>query len=100
MEYDQAKRSSGETREVDQTNSPEAIDRLSKIVDECLKLALRTGKPDVIEAAESAFSHVGKISIAPELEKARERPERDVHKSKSVPRPPYKAAIVRRLLPG
>jgi hypothetical protein len=56
VEYDQPKRSSGENREVDQTNSPEAIDRLSKIVDECLKLALRTGKPDVIEVAESAFS--------------------------------------------
>jgi hypothetical protein len=63
-------------REVDQTNSPEAIDRLSKIVDECLTLALRTGNADVIAAAQRAFDHVGSRSIAPELNRLLERPVR------------------------
>ncbi|MGA8657216.1 MAG: hypothetical protein WB586_13805 [Chthoniobacterales bacterium] len=60
-------------REGDQTNSPEAIARLSKVVDECLALALRTGNADMIAAAQRAFDHIGKISIAPELERLLER---------------------------
>jgi hypothetical protein len=61
-------------REVDETNSPEAIARLSKVVDECLELALRTGNSDMIAAAQRAFDHVGSRSIAPELEKLLARP--------------------------
>jgi uncharacterized protein DUF4236 len=63
-------------REVDQTNSPEAIDRLSKVVDECLTLALRTGNADMIAAAQRAFDHVGSRSIAPELDRLLQKPLR------------------------
>jgi hypothetical protein len=63
-------------REVDQTNSPEAIERLSKVVDECLGLALRTGNADMIAAAQRAFDHIGSRSIAPELNRLLERPVR------------------------
>jgi hypothetical protein len=61
-------------REVDQTNSPEAIARLSKVADECFELALRTGNTDMIAAAQRAFDHVGSRSIAPELERLLARP--------------------------
>jgi hypothetical protein len=63
-------------REVDQTNSLEAIVLLSKIVEECLELALQTGNADMIAAAQRAVDHVGSVSIKPKLDRLLERPVR------------------------